>query len=68
MTKPDYQSMTRAELKQYVLNHRNDDEALNELVSRRAPNTVTYPADLPTEEVRKLIEKKVEEVNQNSKP
>lgn len=67
MTKPDYQSMSRTELKQYVLNHRNDDEALNELVARRPPNTVTYPADLPTEEVRKLVEKKVEEVNHKPK-
>ena len=67
MTKPEYQLMTRAELKQYVLNHRDDDEALNELVSRRASNTVTYPADLPIEEVRKLVEKKVEEANQKPK-
>lgn len=64
MTKPDYQSMSRAELKQYVLDHRNDDEALDELMKRRNPNTLTYPANLTTEEVRSIVEKKVKEINQ----
>lgn len=61
---PNYQSMSRAELKQYILAHRDDDEALNELVKRRNPNTVTYPANLPAEEVKGIIENKVREINQ----
>ncbi len=36
--KPNFETMTRQELKAYVLIHREDVEALNVLMSRRSPD------------------------------
>lgn len=40
--KPDFEKMPRAELKAYVLAHREDAEALRVLMSRRNPNAKRY--------------------------
>jgi hypothetical protein len=40
--KPDFEAMTKAELRAYVLEHREDEEALRSLMSRRNPNAVQY--------------------------
>lgn len=40
--KPDFDKMPRAELRAYVLAHREDIEALRILMSRRNPNTKQY--------------------------
>ena len=45
-----YKSMTKSELKQYLLNNRNDKEALKELKSRPKQNVITIPANINTEE------------------
>ncbi|PSB02578.1 DUF6887 family protein [Merismopedia glauca] len=54
--------MSNAELKQYLATHRNDDdafsEALQELMSR-SRDRVRYPANLPLEEMEKLIAEKL---------
>ncbi len=34
MTKPNYQSMTQIELRQYILQHREDSDAIHEAVLR----------------------------------
>lgn len=45
--KPDFKAMPPAELRDYVKEHRNDDEAIYELfVNRRNPNAKKYPAPL----------------------
>lgn len=36
--KPNFEQMTNPELKAYILNHRDDDEALRALFSRRHPS------------------------------
>ncbi|MEL6441692.1 MAG: hypothetical protein AAFQ80_20865 [Cyanobacteria bacterium J06621_8] len=42
--------MSLNELRRYVLNHRDDQEAWNEYVLRNRPNAVVYPAtDNPQE-------------------
>lgn len=59
--------MTNAELKQYLSEHRNDEEAsraaLQVLISRRDPNTVrqSYPFDLanPESEVGAILSQKI---------
>lgn len=59
--------MTTAELKEYLSNHRNDEEsfrtALQVLISRRDPNTVRqpYPFDLanPESEVVSILREKI---------
>lgn len=37
--KPDFYTMPRAELKAYVLEHRDDEEAVQALMKRRSPDS-----------------------------
>jgi len=37
--KPDFASMSRKELKAYILSHRDDLEAINALYERRTPDS-----------------------------
>ncbi|GAA6622425.1 hypothetical protein NUACC26_082490 [Scytonema sp. NUACC26] len=45
MTKPNFKTMSKAELRQYVLAHRNDDEAFYELSDRIAANAKPLESD-----------------------
>lgn len=60
---PNLREMSDAELKQYLSAHRNDDvafsEALGELMSRNR-DTVRYPANLPLEEIERIIKEKLD--------
>jgi hypothetical protein len=40
--KPNFETMSKAELRAYVLEHREDMEALRSLMSRRDPNATKY--------------------------
>ena len=42
--KPDFTAMSRAELRAYVLQHRNDQDAIHALIDRLMadPNATTY--------------------------
>ena len=40
--KPNFDSMTRQEIRDYVLQHREDDEAIEALISKGNPNSPTY--------------------------
>jgi hypothetical protein len=47
--KPNFDEMSKAELKAYVLSHRDDDEAIRVLFSRRNPpdsEATWYGADV----------------------
>ncbi len=58
MTKPNFQQMTRKELKKYILAHPTDDEAIAELfINRRNPNVTVYPSPyaMPYEEVEAIF-------------
>lgn len=59
--KPDFTKMTRQELKAYVLSHRDDQEAIDALLSRRTPDTeVTwYDFDLPQEQIQAVLAQKL---------
>ncbi|GAP95648.1 hypothetical protein NIES2104_21720 [Leptolyngbya sp. NIES-2104] len=57
--KPDFKAMSREDLKAYVLAHRDDDEAIRELFSRRSPNAVRYKTN-SFEETYEIIRKKIE--------
>ncbi len=62
MTKPDFQQMTRKELKKYILAHPSDDEAIREFVlNRRSPNAVIYPppSTLSFEEMEAIFKAKI---------
>ena len=61
--KPNFETMNKAQLRAYVLEHKEDKEALRALMSRRDPHAVKY--NFPnTEEGRKqtlgVIQRKIE--------
>jgi protein subunit release factor B len=68
----DLQQMTNAELKQYISQHRNNEEAfraaLEVLMSRRDPNAPyqPYPFELtdPKTEVEALLIEKIKQAEQ----
>ncbi|MBE9012442.1 hypothetical protein IQ250_19780 [Pseudanabaenaceae cyanobacterium LEGE 13415] len=56
--KPNFETMTREELRAYVLENREDDEALAALINRRDPNAVKYTTNDP-EEIKEILRKKI---------
>jgi hypothetical protein len=42
MTKPNFSNMTRQELRSYILEHRDDDDAIEALISKGNPNSPIY--------------------------
>ena len=65
MTKPDFQTMSLPDLRAYILEHRQDDEAFYTFVDRRKaanPDRVSHqPPTTPEamEEMRRAIESQV---------
>jgi hypothetical protein len=63
----DLKQMTAIELKQYLSDYRSDDEkfhaALSELLSRESNPTI-YPANMPLEEMERIIKEKIEQAKQ----
>lgn len=59
--KPDYTKMTRQELKTYVLSHRDDQEAIDVLISRRSPDTEAtwYDIDLSPAQIQNVLAQKL---------
>jgi hypothetical protein len=61
--KPNFETMNKAQLRAYVLEHREDQEALRALMSRRDPNGVQY--NFPNteggrEQTKAVIKRKIE--------
>lgn len=63
---PNFKEMSIAQLKEYLSTHRDDDEAfseaLGELISRNR-GAVRYPANLPLEEVGRIVREKLNQAN-----
>jgi hypothetical protein len=65
--KPNFDQMSKAELKAYVLSHRDDDEALRALFSRRNPpdseatwyGPMCTPEGVPIEENIRIAEEAI---------
>ncbi len=60
---PNFKTMNKTQLRAYVLEHREDREALRALMSRRDPNAVKY--DFPNteegrEQTKEVIKRKIE--------
>jgi hypothetical protein len=52
MSKPDFSSMTRPEFRQYILENKNDDEAVSIYLQRfKGINPVVYPAPKSLEDL-----------------
>ena len=66
MMKPNFQQITRKELKKYILAHPTDDAAIRELfINRRNPNAQVYPYpyDLLYEEIEAIFKKELNKVD-----
>ncbi|PSB49188.1 hypothetical protein C7B80_03035 [Cyanosarcina cf. burmensis CCALA 770] len=69
MTKPNFKEMSRADLRTYVTEHRDDEEAWDaffaKLEQERSPDTKWYPAPLNEESIRigeEAIRQKIQEI------
>lgn len=61
--KPNFKEMSFYELRAYIIAHRTDDEAIQELfVNRRNPNTNVYPYEQTQEELEEIIKRKISEI------
>jgi hypothetical protein len=54
MTKPNFDSMTRQELRDYILQHREDDDAIEALINKGNPNNPTYRFPQTDEDMREM--------------
>jgi hypothetical protein len=61
MMKPDFEKMTRAELKAYMLENRSDDEAFHAYIDLFTSTPTEIYSGGP-EEVERLVKRKVEEL------
>ena len=65
--KPNFKEMTRKELVAYIKEHRTDDEAIEELfVNRRNPNATKYPANQTQEEIKQILQQKINQKQQET--
>ncbi|MDJ0733957.1 MAG: hypothetical protein QNJ47_07725 [Nostocaceae cyanobacterium] len=57
MSKPNFDTMSKAELRTYVIAHQDDQEAFYALVDRLTANksSVKYPASMTPEEINKAV-------------
>jgi hypothetical protein len=62
MMKPNFKKMTRKDLREYVLKHREDDEAIAALISRSNTESPKFPfpkTDEDLKEMQVLLHKKL---------
>lgn len=58
--KPNYKNMTQQQLKEHLLEYRNDEEAWAVFFERlNLDPHLGYPHDLPTEEMEKIFKAKL---------
>jgi hypothetical protein len=64
----DLKQMTSPQLKKYLSDHRTDEdrfsEALSELL-KRDPNPTIYPANMPPEELDRILREKIHQAKQS---
>ncbi|MDJ0728671.1 MAG: hypothetical protein QNJ33_01640 [Crocosphaera sp.] len=61
--KSNFEIMSKAELRAYVLEHKEDKEALRALMSRRDPNSIKYNfpnTEEGREQIKEVIKRKIE--------
>lgn len=54
--KPDFSKMTRQELRNYILTHREDDDAIESLINRGNPHSPKYPFPKTEDDFREMEE------------
>ena len=57
MSKPNFDAMSKAELRAYVIAHQDDQEAFYTFVDRLTanPSSVKYPASMTPDEIHKAV-------------
>jgi hypothetical protein len=67
MSKPNFDAMSKAELRDYVIKHQEDNEAFYAFVDRLTakPSSVIYPASMTPEEIHKAV---LDHIQQKQKP
>ena len=67
MSKPNFDAMSKAELRDYVIKHQEDNEAFYAFVDRLTakPSSVIYPASMTPEEIHKAV---LDYIQQKQKP
>ena len=61
--KPNFETMSKAELRAYVLKHKEDKEALRSLMSRRDPNSIKYNfpnTEEGREQIKEVIKRRID--------
>jgi hypothetical protein len=61
MMKQDYENMTRKQIKEYLLSHRNDEEAWSVFMQKigNLDDNQGYSPNLSTEEMERIFESKL---------
>ncbi len=54
--KPDFSKMTRQELRNYILAHREDDDAIEALIKLGNPHSPKYPFPKTEDDFREMEE------------
>jgi hypothetical protein len=54
MMKPNFDTMTRQEIREYILQHREDDDAIEALIRKGNPNSPTYKFPQTDEDLREM--------------
>lgn len=54
MMKPNFDTMTRKEIREYILQHREDDDAIEALINKGNPNSPTYKFPQTDEDLREM--------------
>lgn len=59
--KPNFETMTRKELRAYVLEHRDDTDAIRSLFNRRSPDeTATWYSTSSHKEIEEILKDKID--------
>lgn len=63
MSKPNFDAMNKAELRAYVIEHQDDQEAFYAFVDRLTakPSSVVYPASMIPEEIHQAVLDQIEQ-------
>jgi hypothetical protein len=71
MMKPNFSQMSRQSLRAYILEHRDDDEAIEALIAMGNPDSPVYPFPQTDEDFKtmeEILRKKIESTEKKIQP
>lgn len=63
--KPNFQHMSLQELRSYILEHRDNQEAWQEFTTRERPKAIYFDTDMPLSEQERKLQELLEKELQN---